>query len=133
MFVLQIHQIQNMGYQVNLVTKLSIKVENCNFRGITTTFLFALTDLFQQFVTIVLLHYFEEYYNNGQLVKLLGVHIVKKKTTNEPTKFKTLFGDIWVPQIKVRVIGFDGIERQKSITRLLLGVSAKFQIPDFKN
>ena len=120
-----------MGYQVNLETKLSINVENCNFRGITITFLFALTELFQQFVSIILLHYFEEYYKSGQLVKLLGVPIVKKKTTAELTKFKTLFGDIWVPQIQVRIIDFDGIEHQKSITRILLGVSAKFQIPDF--
>ncbi len=91
----------------------------------------ALTKLFQEFVTKVLLHYFEEYYNKGKLAELLKVQKVKRKLCNKPTKFKTLFGDIWIPQIQVRVIYFDGTEHQMSITRLLLGVSAKYQIPDF--
>ena len=82
-------------------------------------------------VSKVLIHYFEENYKNKDLAKLLDVKIVKKKTTKKMTKFKTLFGDILVPQIQVRVIDFKGKERQMSITRILLGVSPMFQIPNF--
>ena len=120
-----------MGYQINFETKITININNCNFRKITFIFLYALKDLFQEYVTKILLHYFEEYYKNGQLKKMLAVQKVMKKTTNNSTKFKTLFGDIWVPQIQIRAIGFDGIERQISITKRLLGVSTKFQIPNF--
>jgi hypothetical protein len=120
-----------MGYQVNLITNLEINTENCNFKGITISFLFSLKGLFQEYVKLILLHYFEEYYKNGKLAKKLGVETVKKKTANKLTKFKTLFENIEVPQIQVRVIGLDGIERQMSITRILLGVSRKYQIPDF--
>ena len=50
-----------MSYQIEFETKITINVENCNFEHLTAKFLFSLTDLFQQFVTAVLLHYFEEY------------------------------------------------------------------------
>ena len=108
-----------------------INVENCNFRTITFLFLYALKDLFQEYVSKVLIHYFEENYKNNELAKLLNVKIVKKKTTKTRTKFKTLFGDILVPQIQVRVVDFNGKKRQVSITRILLGVSPMYQIPDF--
>lgn len=120
-----------MGYQINLETKLIIKVENSNFISITIAFLGVLGTLFESYVSQVLLHYFEKYYQNGKLAVLLQVQSVSKKSSKNLTKFKTLFGDIWVPQIQVRAVGFDGIERQMSITRILLGVSAKYQIPDF--
>jgi len=120
-----------MGYLINLETKLSIKVENSNFRSLTIAFLSVLGQLFEMYVSQVVLHYFEENYQNGKLAILLGVQSVSRKTTENTTKFKTLFGDIRVPQIQVRVLGFDGKERQMSITRILLGVSPKFQIPDF--
>ncbi len=120
-----------MSYQLNLETKLTINVSNCNFKTLTITFLFALTSIFAEFITKVLLHYFEKHYQSGALLKILQVKKVMKKTIYTQTKFKTLFGDILVPQIQVRVIGFDGIERQMSITRILLGVTRKYQIPDF--
>ena len=120
-----------MGYQINLETKLKINVENCNFKSITIAFIFALIELFQQYVSDILLHYFEEYYQSRQLATLLGVKTVKKKTTHITTKFKTLFGDIHVPQIQVRVVDLEGKKHQMSITRRLLGVSSRFQIPDF--
>lgn len=120
-----------MSYQVQLETNIIINVENCNFEHLTAKFLFALTDLFQQFVTMVLLHYFEEYYKNGELKKLLGIDNYKRKSTNVRTKFKTLFGDIFVPQIQIRTKDAHGKEHQMSITRTLLGVSPKYRIPDF--
>jgi hypothetical protein len=79
----------------------------------------------------ILLHNFEVLYQNGELAKMLSVQSVSRKTTNCLTKFKTLFGEIWVPQIKIRVVDFDGKKRQMSITRILLGVGPKQQIPDF--
>ena len=120
-----------MSHQINLAANLEIKVTGCNFRSITISFLSVLGGLFEQYLTAILLHYFEVFYQNGDLAKMLGVQKVNRKTVNVLTKFKTLFGDIRVPQIQVRVLGFDGIERQMSITRKLLGVSPKFQIPDF--
>lgn len=127
----QIPKYEKMSYQINLRTNIQINVENCNFREITFLFLYALKDLFQEYVSEILVYYFEENYKNKRLSKLLGVQIIKKKTRNKTTKFKTLFGDILVPQIQVRVVDFKGKQRQMSITRTLLGVSPMFQIPDF--
>ena len=111
--------------------KLELEVKNCNFKSITIIFLFGLKDLFQQFVTQVLLHYFNEYYDNGELNKILNIDNCKKKTSNGTTKFKTLFGDICVPQIQIRTVSENGKVHQISITRILLGVSRQYQIPDF--
>ena len=69
-----------MGYKINLETKITIKVENTNFRKITFIFLYAIRELFEEYVTKILLHYFEEYYKRGQLEKILGVQKVMKKT-----------------------------------------------------
>ena len=117
--------------KLELNVKLEIEVEDCNFKTLTTIFLFALSGLFQQFITQVLLYYFEKYYDNGKLKELLNIDNYRKKTSNNKTKFKTLFGDILVPQIQIRTVSKDGKEHQKSITRILLGVSPQFQIPDF--
>lgn len=123
--------IQKMSCQIQLNVNLPIKVENCNFKIITIQFLFALTDLFQQFVTAVLLHYFEEYFETGELKKILSIDNYKRKSTSVRTKFKTIFGDIFVPQIQIRTKDKAGKDHQISITRTLLGVSRKYQIPDF--
>jgi len=120
-----------MGYKINLDTKIIINVENTNFKKITLIFLSSLKDLFEEFVTKVLLYYFEKYYENGRLPEMLGVLQVKKKTTRTRTKFITLFGTISVPQIQVRIIDFSGTEHQMSITRQLLGITRQFRIPDF--
>lgn len=117
--------------KINLDVNISIEVENCNFRELTKSFLLALASLFTQFVSNVLILYFEQYYRDGTLVKKLGCHKVCKKTCNKRTKFKTLFGVIRVPQIQVRVYDSDGNESQKSITRILLEVSPRYQLPDF--
>jgi hypothetical protein len=120
-----------MDYTVNLPANLEIKIDTCNFKSITSSFLFALKGLFEQYIMQILLHNFEVLYQNGELAKMLSVQSVSRKTTNCLTKFKTLFGEIWVPQIKIRVVDFDGKKRQMSITRILLGVGPKQQIPDF--
>jgi len=120
-----------MDYQFDLNTNLTFKVKNCNFKNITAVFLASLIELFSAFVSSVLLHYFEKYYQNGELVNMLNVRSIARKTVNNTTQFKTIFGNIRVPQIQIRVVDLDGKNRQMSITRILLGVSPKFQIPDF--
>lgn len=117
--------------KLELNVKLEIEVKDCNFKSLTIKFLFALTDLFQQFVTQVLLYYFEKYYDNGKLKDILNIDNYRKKSTNTKTKFKTLFGDIWIPQIQIRTLSKDGKEHQLSISRILLGISRQYQIPDF--
>lgn len=130
-FVFQIINKYKMGYKINLDTKITIEIDNYNFKNITFAFLSSLCNLFEDFVSKILLYYFEKYYESGRLATILGVKSVKKKTTKKTTQFKTIFGTIKVPQIQVRVIDFNGFEHQMSITRTLLGVSEKFQIPDF--
>ena len=78
-----------MSYQFNLSTNITFKVDNCNLKNITGIFFKALNELFLIFVTSVLLHYFEQYYNAGELAKMLGVRSVAKKTNMTTTKFKT--------------------------------------------
>ena len=108
--------------KLELNVKLEIEVKDCNFKSLTIKFLFALTDLFQQFVTQVLLYYFEKYYDNGKLKDILNIDNYRKKSTNTKTKFKTLFGDIWIPQIQIRTLSKDSKEHQLSISRILLGI-----------
>lgn len=119
------------GMIVELNTKIEVEVKNCNLKSLTIKFLFACRGLFQQFVSEALLYYFEENYKSGKLKYILNIDNYRKKTSNVTTKFKTLFGDIWVPQIQIRTASKDGKERQISITRILLGVSRQYQIPDF--
>ena len=117
--------------KINLSTNIDIEVESCNFRSITISFLHALRPLFELYVGKVLLHYFKHYYYSGKLNKIVGSDIVRLKSTNKRTKFKTFFGNISLAQIQIRVYDSDGKEHQLSITRMLLGVSPKYQIPDF--
>ncbi len=108
-----------------------INIENCNLQSITRIFLLSLGSIFEQFVRDILLHYYNEYYDNGKLAKLLKVRSVGRKSTSVLTQFKTLFGIIRIPQIQVRVVSFNGEKRQMCITRILLGVHPRFQIPSF--
>ena len=117
--------------QINLETNISITVESCNFQSITAAFFIGINSLFQKYVSTILLAYYNEYYESGKLNTLLNIDNYSKKTTNTTTKFKTLFGDIWVPQIQIRTKLPNGKERQISLTRILLGVSPGYQIPDF--
>ena len=121
-----------MGYHtIELSAKVEIKTENCNFRVLTFLFLNSLRGLFEQFMTLTLLHYYEEYYKNGHLKTLLQIDNYGRKSTSKKTKFKTLFGDIWLPQIEIRSKDKESKEHQMSITRVLLGVDKGFQIPNF--
>ena len=117
--------------KINFQTNIDIEVENCNFKNITASFLVALKPIFELYVGKVLLLFFQQYYHSGKLGQIIDRKIIKLKTTNKRTKFKTLFGTIWIPQIQVRTFDLDGKEHQMSITRTLLGVSPKYQIPDF--
>ncbi len=117
--------------KINFQTNIDIEIENCNFRTITASFLKALKPIFELFVSKVLILTFYQYYYSGKLNQILDSKVIRLKTTNKKTKFKTLFGTIYVPQIQVRIFDLDGKEHQKSITRILLGVSPKYQIPDF--
>ncbi len=120
-----------MSHHLDLNTNVTFKIDNFNFKNIVITFFSALSSVFEEYLTAVLLHKFEELYSTKQLAGFLKVKSVGKKSTNRKTYFKVFFGRIQVPQIQVIVIDFDGIKHQMSITRRLLGVSPKFQIPDF--
>lgn len=120
-----------MSHHLELNTNITFKIDNFNFKNIVITFFSALSSVFEEYLTAVLLHRFEELYSSNQLAGLLKVKSVSKKSTNRKTYFKVFFGRIQVPQIQVRVIHFDGSKHQMSITRRLLGVSPKYQIPDF--
>ena len=61
----------------------------------------------------------------------MALELIEKKSHSKLTKFKTLFGTIYVPQIQIRVKLKNNKEYQLSITRTLLGISPRFQIPDF--
>jgi hypothetical protein len=111
--------------------ELKIETKNCSFKEITICFLSSQRQLFEQFITEVLLYYFKYYLKTGELHRMLDVTKITIKSTKNPTKFKTLFGTICVPQIQVRAYGADGIPHQVSITRQLLGISPMCQIPEF--
>ena len=117
--------------KIKLNIQLELQVKSCNLKHLTIVFLSALTGLYQEFVSSALLFYFEEYYENGKLKEILKIDNYRKKTSNTRTKFKTLFGNIWVPQIQIRTTSKDGKEHQISVTRIFFGVSRQYQIPDF--
>lgn len=120
-----------MSYLIKLETKIEIKIDNCNFKHITIQFLLSLRLLFEQFVSEVLLYFFEEYCKNGKLKDMLHIDNYQKKSVTNLTKFKVIFGDINVPQIQIKTKDKEGKIHQMSITRNLLGVTKKYQIPDF--
>ncbi len=120
-----------MDFKFILEAKVEIKIENCNFQTITFAFLKSLQKYFEQFITELLLQYFAHICQNGDILKIIGIQNFQKKSTSNLTKFKTIFGDINVPQIQIRTRDKDGKIHQISITRTLLGVGKKYQIPDF--
>ena len=120
-----------MDYKINFATNINIKLDNCNLKSITFSFFKTLLPIFELYVSTILMSYFEELYQTKKLAKLLGVRSVSKKSATRTTQFKLFFGTINIPQIQIRVISLDGSQHQMSITRKLLGVSPKLQIPDF--
>ncbi|MEA3445957.1 MAG: hypothetical protein U9R19_14655 [Bacteroidota bacterium] len=115
---------------INIETKINIEVDNCNLKTLTLAFLIALKPLFKSFVTQALLHFYYESLASGKLCRQLQTNKIIQKSHSKPTKLKTIFGDIWVPQIQVRIYQ-NNIVMQRSITRLLLGVEPRYQIPGF--
>ena len=111
--------------------KFDVEVKSSDLKHLMLAFMKAQTKLFEVFVRDVLLYFFEEYYKTGQLGSILGIKDYRKKSHSKLTKFKTLFGTIYVPQIQIRVKLKNNKEYQLSITRTLLGISPRFQIPDF--
>ena len=120
-----------MHYQIEISANIKIKVENINIKHLTIIFLTSLRSLFESFVSEVLLYYYEQYYKSGELKRILNISNYRKKTTHVKTKIKTLFGDIWIPQIQIRTRDNEGKEHQLSITRILLGIGERRQIPEF--
>ena len=116
--------------KIYLEATITLEVDNCNLKTLTMAFLRALNPLFTSIVTQALLHYYHEFLSSGELSKQLQTNKIVQKSHNVTTKLKTLFGDIWVPQIQVRIFQ-DNSEMQRSITRLLLGVEPRCQIPEF--
>jgi len=120
-----------MDFKFIIDAKIEINIENCNFKIATFAFLKSLQKYFQQFITALLLQYFEYICKNGKILKIIGIQNFQKKSVSVLTKFKTIFGDIYVPQIQIRTKDATGKIHQISITRTLLGVGKKYQIPDF--
>ncbi len=120
-----------MSHSIYLDTKIEINISKYDFKNLTISFFTAMVNLFEEFISQALIHYFEKLLSEGNLAKLLGVSKVTRKSCSNKTKFKTLFGDIWIPQIQVMVVRIDGRRSQMSITRTLLKVGLKLQIPDF--
>lgn len=116
--------------EINLEAKINIKVDNCNLKILTMAFLNALRSLFESFISQSLMLFYQESLLSGKLCKQLQTNKIVQKSHSKQTKFKTIFGDIWVPQIQVRIYQ-DNILIQRSITRLLLGVESRYQIPGF--
>jgi hypothetical protein len=86
--------------------------------------------IFEDLVTQALLYYYRDVYQSGLLCNQFGTEKIVKKTHSKQTKLKTIFGDIWIPQIQILI--FHGNKKtQRSITRLLLGVENRMQIPGF--
>lgn len=117
--------------ELNLKANIRVKVDNCKFVNITAEFLKALSSVFTQYVTQLLTVYFEQIRSSGELERMLNAQKVTLKSMNRTTKFNTIFGCIHVPQIQVRVYRAGSPVQQVSITRMLLGVGYKCQIPDF--
>lgn len=109
---------------------MAVEVDNCNLKTMTWAFLKALRPVFEDFVSQVLMQYYHDCFSSGELSRQLQTDKIIQKSHSKRTKLKTLFGDIWVPQIQVLILQ-NNVMKQQCITRLLLGVEPRFQIPGF--
>lgn len=119
-----------MGYQINLETKLAIKVENCNLKTLTILFLQSVCSIFEELVKQALLSKYRELLESGALQRELKCEKIIQKSHSKTITIKTIFGTIHLPQIQILVYESEQV-RQRSISRLLLGVEKRFQIPGF--
>ena len=118
--------------KIYLEATITLEVDNCNLKTLTMTFLRALKPLFRSIVSEALIHYYHESLSSGELCEQLQTNKIVERSHKKQTKLKTLFGDIWVPQIQVRIYPNNpACAEQRSITRLLLGVEPRCQIPGF--
>lgn len=116
--------------EINLQTKISIKIENCNLRNLTILFLGAVCSLFEDFVKQALLMRYKHMLESGELQEALKCDKIIQKSQSKTITIKTIFGTIHLPQIQIRV--YKGMEiHQESISRFLLGVERRYQIPGF--
>ncbi len=116
--------------EIQIEAKINIEIDDCNLKKLTMVFLMALRQLFEDFVTQALIHFYQKSLSSGELNNQLKTKKIVQKSHSKRTKLKTIFGDIWVPQIQVRIYQ-NNKEMQRSITRLLLGVEPRYQIPGF--
>lgn len=85
---------------------------------------------FQDFVSQALLLYYNQYLIDGQLLQILNFKKINIKSTSRTINIKTLFGDISLPCIQIRVWDAKGMKyRQLNISGSLLGVERYAQIP----
>jgi hypothetical protein len=119
-----------MGYQIKLETNIEIKIDTCNLRTLTILFLQAVCSLFEKLVTQALLLKYKELLYSGALQSDLKCDKIVQKSQSNWITIKTIFGTIHLPQIQIRVY-YGGKCSQKSISRMLLGVEKRFQIPGF--
>ena len=113
----------------NINLDLSIEVKSSKLKDIIDAFKASILIYFQSFVRQVLLHFAKEYMKTDELAKMLNCNKVNWKTSigNKFTQIKTIFGNIVIPQLQVK-IGDTG--KRKMITRLLLGIEPRKRIPD---
>ncbi len=119
-----------MGYPINLEAKLTIKVENCNLKSLTILFLQSVCLLFEDFVKQALLSKYRELLQSGALQRELKCDKIIQKSHSKTITIKTIFGTIHLPQIQILEYKSAQVQ-QRSISRLLLGVEKRFQIPGF--
>jgi hypothetical protein len=116
--------------EINIEAKISIKIDTCNLRSLTISFLQAICFLFEDFVKQALMLKYNELLHSGDLCKQLQCERIIQKSHSKTITLKTIFGTIHIPQIQLLTCIGDK-RSQKSISRWLLGVECRYQIPGF--
>lgn len=116
--------------KVNFGIDINIEVADSSLKTLTLAFLASQRLVFKKFVTQSLMYFYQERLASDKLCRQLQAERITQKSHSKTTKLKTIFGDIWVPQIQV-LIWQENTSHQRSITRLLLGVEPRCQIPGF--
>lgn len=118
--------------QYKFTIKIDLGVNNCSLKEITAIFIKSLRPVFEKVVKEILITHAEEYMKNGTIQRMLKVKkVVWRSRQGKYTVLKTMFGKIYVPQMRVKYKDELGKIHQKCITRLLLGISPYQRIPDF--
>jgi hypothetical protein len=106
---------------------ISIVITEPTLNCILKAFVKTIKPYFCEIVKRVLEYFALEYFNNGELLKMLVARKVTKKTFSgrQTTSITTPFGVIKLPQYQVTVDG----KKRRNITRLLLGIEKWKRIP----